>query len=120
MLNSSPLVPAPLCLAATILDDLAAGEPPMVFTEAARLSCLRRHGRAPHVGALYRWASTGVDGVRLEWAKVGGIRVTTRAAVLRFISRLTDGGPTPAPTDLPRDVQRRHQEAGAALAAAGI
>jgi Protein of unknown function (DUF1580) len=49
----------------------------------------RRRGRKTHVSTLYRWTTTGCRGVRLEFAMVGATRCTTRAALARFVARLT-------------------------------
>ena len=49
--------------------------------------------RPPHVSTCVRWALRGVGSprVRLETLKVGGRRYTSRAALARFIERLTGG-----------------------------
>ena len=39
----------------------------------------------PHLHAVYRWASRGVSGVRLETFKQGGKRLTSKEAVARFM-----------------------------------
>lgn len=39
-----------------------------------------------------RWAIAGIRGVRLETVKVGGRRMTSRAAVCRFIAATQHGG----------------------------
>ncbi len=43
----------------------------------------------PHAGQVYRWASRGLRGVKLEWVQVGGRRYTSREALNRFFERLT-------------------------------
>jgi hypothetical protein len=62
--------------------------------ELIPLSQAARHFPAPappHVGTVVRWALKGVgrDRVKLETVKVGGRRFTSRAAILRFLVRLT-------------------------------
>ncbi len=45
-----------------------------------------RAGKPVHVATLHRWASPGgLQGVRLETIKVGGIRYTSAEALERFI-----------------------------------
>jgi len=36
---------------------------------------------------VYRWASRGIEGVVLETVRVGGVRMSSREAVKRFIDR---------------------------------
>jgi hypothetical protein len=53
-----------------------------------------------HVATIHRWASRGVQGVRLATAKLGGKRVTSRQAIRRFSEELTaasspEGLPSP-------------------------
>jgi hypothetical protein len=47
----------------------------------------------PHVCTFIRWALKGVgkDKVKLETVKIGGRRYTSRAALARFVARLTSG-----------------------------
>ena len=57
------------------------------FAEAARR--LSTGGRRLHVATIHRWATRGIRGVRLECVKVGRYRVTTAAAIERFVAELT-------------------------------
>ena len=66
------------------------------LTEAAGLLPRRRRGRKPAVQTLYRWASHGVRGVRLETIQIGGTRCTSREALQRFFLALHAGGTTRA------------------------
>lgn len=50
----------------------------------------------PAMGTVYRWAQSGVGGVVLETAKVGGKVVTSKEAVRRFLAALNPG-PRPVP-----------------------
>jgi hypothetical protein len=45
----------------------------------------------PHVSTYFRWAFRGVgpDRVKLETVKLGGRRYTSRAALTRFVAKLT-------------------------------
>ena len=60
----------------------------LTLGDAAKL-CPGRGGKHPHLATLHRWASNGVGPsgakVTLETLKVGGIRVTSREAITRFI-----------------------------------
>jgi hypothetical protein len=58
--------------------------------EAARMLPRRRRGKRPHISCLYRWTTTGCQGVILESVMVGGTRCTSREAVGRFIMCVTD------------------------------
>ncbi|QKK07527.1 MAG: DUF1580 domain-containing protein [Planctomycetota bacterium] len=42
---------------------------------------------------LYRWACSGLSGVRLEVVQVGGTMCTSRAAMERFFTRLAAARP---------------------------
>ena len=80
----------------------------------------RRGGKRPHVSTLYRWATAGVRGIRLEVIRVGSTQCTSLEALQRFCERCTAGdADRPVPTTTK---QRRHQQqqAEAELAAAGI
>lgn len=61
------------------------------FAEATKLIPSRRGGRRCHVSTIHRWSQQGVRGVRLEYLQCGGTRVTSREALARFFSRLTNG-----------------------------
>jgi hypothetical protein len=54
---------------------------------ARRLPCLR-NSRPVHASTLWRWATKGLRGVRLETARVGGVRVTSAEALRRFFAAL--------------------------------
>lgn len=88
------------------------------LTEAARHPALprRRRGKRPHVSTLYRWATAGCKGVRLETIRVGGTLCTSLEAFQRFFERLTtaDCGETSAPVSTPtrrrREIERAERE----------
>jgi len=42
------------------------------------------------------WAKVGVKGVKLETARLGGRRLTSKEAVQRFLMRINDPQPAPA------------------------
>jgi hypothetical protein len=59
-------------------------------------------GGPVHVSTLHRWRLRGCRGVRLETVTVGGRRLTSREAILRFIQATTqaaDGSGCPLPSE---------------------
>lgn len=70
--------------------------------------------RRPHIATVWRWATTGLRGVRLETYRSGRNRVTTRSAVQRFLAALNADlvveSTPPAPR---RAAAKRLQAAGA-------
>ena len=64
-------------------------EEPITLSEAAKLLPPRRNGKRPHFTTLYRWASQGLHGVKLEVVKIGGTACTSRPALQRFFNCLT-------------------------------
>ena len=58
------------------------------LTDASKRLPHRRSGRRPHVATLYRWASEGLRGVRLETMQVGGTTCTSIEALQRFFAEL--------------------------------
>ena len=61
----------------------------MTLTKATRLVPRRRGERLTHVSTLHRWATRGLRGVRLETVQVGGSKCTSREALDRFFSALS-------------------------------
>jgi hypothetical protein len=59
------------------------------FVAAARRLPSLRAGRPVAPSTLWRWASVGVRGVRLETVCVGGVRCTSVEALQRFIRELS-------------------------------
>ena len=59
------------------------------LVEAAKKLPRRRAGKKPHVATLYRWASHGLKGIRLETIQVGGTLCTSIEALQRFFERLS-------------------------------
>lgn len=64
----------------------------ITLTEAARLLPRRRKRRRVNVSTLYRWATKGLRGARLETVQVGGTRCTSREALDRFFASLPPSG----------------------------
>lgn len=69
----------------------------------------RRGGKKLHVSTLFRWASRGCRGVKLETVRVGGTLCSSRDALARFFERLSaaDRGPEVA------DIRTPHQREAA-------
>jgi hypothetical protein len=60
----------------------------------------RQSGRRIAASTIYRWATRGCRGVKLEVLRTGGVTCTTRAALLRFyegVTRMSMGAEIPAP-----------------------
>jgi hypothetical protein len=96
---------------------------------AARDPILRIGQRRPHPSTLYRWARRGLNGVFLEYARIGRRIVTSREALARFVAALAkaDRRDAPVKSARPRPRSRSERERANAiadarrrLAAAGI
>lgn len=48
----------------------------------------------PHTRTITRWADRGIDGVRLEWVRIGRKRFTSREAFNRFTQRISKSSPS--------------------------
>jgi hypothetical protein len=48
-----------------------------------------RPGKRVHVATIYKWATRGVGGCRLETILCGGVRCTSKEALQRFFERVT-------------------------------
>jgi hypothetical protein len=88
----------------------------LTLTNATKHLPPLRRGRKIHVSTLYRWASKGISGVRLETLRLGGTTVTSTEALQRFadrLQRLRDGGaqpptrPSPDEEAIERELDRR-------------
>ena len=79
------------------------------------------NGRRPHRNSVYRWATTGVDGVVLESVVIGRRLCTTEEALDRFAKALAEKRrerrpmqkPVPAPRGSRTPAQRRAAKAAA-------
>ncbi len=67
-----------------------ANENILSLTEAAKRLPRRRKGSRPHVATLYRWASRGCKGVRLETIQIGGTLCTSVESMQRFFDILSE------------------------------
>ena len=90
----------------------------MSLAEATKHLPRRRAGKRPHVATLYRWAQSGIRGVRLETLQVGGTMCTSLEALQRFFERLSGDEPVQVRTSLGR--KREIEKAEAELSNAGI
>ena len=65
----------------------------LTLRDATRFLPRYRKGRRVHVATLYRWASAGIRGIRLETLKLGGRIVTSEEALQRFADRCSSADP---------------------------
>ena len=72
----------------------------LTLAEAAKILPRGRRGKKTHVSTLWRWASCGLRGVRLETIRKGGMIYTSREALRRFFARLS-GHEVPSPEPPP-------------------
>ena len=86
----------------------------LTLTQAADDLPRRRRGRKTHVSTLYRWATAGCRGVRLETIQVGATRCTSREALQRFFERLSAEAPVESAPGVMRSVCRRTRQSEAA------
>jgi Protein of unknown function (DUF1580) len=61
----------------------------VTMNQAARVVPKRRRGRPAHAATLYRWASRGCRGIKLEFIQVGGSKCTSLQALQRFFDQLS-------------------------------
>ena len=93
------------------------------LNEAAAILPRRRAGRKCAVSTLHRWRLKGIKGVCLETVKIGGVRMTSREALERFIRRVSSDSERPVPeyaSETPEARERELARIDAALAKEGI
>lgn len=61
------------------------GEAPIALSDVPAY-LPKRHGKKTHYSTVFRWATKGARGRRLETVLVGGIRYTSFEALERFLS----------------------------------
>jgi hypothetical protein len=88
------------------------------FSEAARRLPRMRNGRPVSPATLWRWASHGLRGVRLETVRVGGTTCTSLEALRRFFERIGSNVGDPPITAQPST--QRAEAAAAELNRIGI
>jgi hypothetical protein len=64
-------------------------ERPIAIIEAAKKVPNRRGGFGVDACTVWRWATRGVRGVKLETLLIGGIRYTSAEALQRFYEKTT-------------------------------
>ncbi len=97
------------------------------LTQAAKLPCFanRRGGKRINVSTLWRYATTGCRGIKMETIMAGGSRATSLEAIERFFEQLTlqaEGKYQPTPQRPSMTAARRKQIEAAEqrLARAGV
>lgn len=79
------------------------------LAEAAATLPPMRGGKRPCYSTIWRWATCGIKGMRLETIKVGSVSCTSREAMQRFFDRLT--GPQAGVPQVVRKPPRRQPPA---------
>jgi hypothetical protein len=95
-------------------------EEPILLVDVPKLPWIprRRGGRRLHVATVHRWCTRGLHGTKLEYLQLGGTRVTTAGALMRFFTRLTGApvqGAVPLSDQRQRQVERATRAAEAVL-----
>jgi hypothetical protein len=79
------------------------------FAQAARRLPRMRGGRPVSPATLWRWATSGLRGVRLETTHIGGTRCTSLEALARFFAGLAkdnaEAASAPRPTQLAAEAE---------------
>ena len=60
----------------------------LTFSEVTKILPKRRTGKKTHVCTIYRWATRGLRGIRLETTQIGGSMCTSKEAIQRFFDSL--------------------------------
>ena len=84
------------------------------FNAARKFPELQRDGKRPDIATIYRWASRGVRGVRLEAVQIGGTRCTSHEAVKRFLQKLTEENAPASEAEPVADTEQAEAELQAA------
>ena len=93
----------------------------LITLEHAAKSFPGNRGRHTHISTVYRWANSGIRGVRLETMVVGGRRYTSEEAIARFIDILSASATDACPTlRSPASRQRGYDQAGKELDREGL
>jgi hypothetical protein len=98
----------------------------VTLTDATRHLPTRRGGKRPAPSTLFRWAGSGLRGVRLETLRVGGTLCTSLEALERFFRALSDhpstsgSEPDPVPARTPARRRREIEAADRRLAEMGV
>jgi hypothetical protein len=99
----------------------------LTFKEIAKRLPTRRNGRPVSSNTIFRWASNGCRGIKLQYVQVGANKCSTLKMVEEFFAALAQqyeaGRPTvsmPEPIRLPAERQRAIDAAKRRLQAAGV
>src|SRR4051812_22564908 len=96
--------------AAAVLRDIELGDSPVPLADVPGHPAVpKRGGKRPHVSVIYRWIGRGIDGHKLEAAKLAGTSCTTASALVRFFAATAGVKVTPStrtPGRRERDVDR--------------
>jgi len=60
------------------------------INQVPRLLPRQPNNKRLHISTVYRWMTRGIDGVKLEFIKIGGRMMTSRQALQRFAEKQTD------------------------------
>jgi hypothetical protein len=74
----------------------------ITFSTAAKLRPPSRGGRPTHTSTIWRWASRGIRGVRLETIRLGAVTYTSVEALQRFGNRLSANSKSDVPPNTRR------------------
>jgi hypothetical protein len=100
-------------------DDATSSEAAITLSAAAQLPELQIDGQPQKPSTMQAWVERGIRGIVLESWRIGGVKVTSRAAVARFLEKLNSGETARAGTVSPNR-QRQHRQAEQLLDRAGI
>lgn len=97
-------------------------ESPIPLLQVPNLPWLpvRRNGRPLHGSTVFRWAATGIRGVRLEVIQLAGTKCTSEAALQRFFRALASPVPPKQPSQATRARRKQIETAESALVGAGF
>ena len=82
----------------------------LTLRDAAKLLPRRRRGRKPHFSTLWRWATRGLRGVRLETIRIGNCLCTSHEALQRFFDLLSAEDGSSATRVRRAPARRRHAQ----------
>ena len=98
-------------------------ETPFPLTQAPKAQPFKHAGREGgpvSIQKVWRLATKGLRGVKLETILIGGTRCTTLDAIERFIMATQDGTPAPAAARTPTQRAKSHAKAMQRLEQVGI
>lgn len=72
------------------------------LTEATKIMP-KRNGKRPAIATLWRWCRKGIQGIHLEYIRMGRNLATSREAINRFFNALADADRSAAPATKPSE-----------------